>query len=150
MNINAQVITKYYDSNNVEKQRLDVDLFKEKLIYLKDNFAYKNDERWIYFKRNHNGTDYNGQVNITDDLIYEVHYSEKNAERNLAISGNEFNGFLTRETKQGLTIEKKAQFYSDGSLQLVGSVEKNDNLPQREPAARTGKIISEKIMTFYK
>jgi len=136
-NINAQIITKYYDSDNVEKQRLDVDLFKEKLIYLKDDFGYRNDNNRVYFKRNHNGKEYNGWVYIRDNVIHEANYSEKNTELTLSISGNEFGGFLTSEAKEGSTITERVQFYSDGSLQLVGSVERDENLPQREPAIGT-------------
>lgn len=136
-NINAQIITKYYDSVNVERQQFDVSLFKEKLIYLKDNFGYKNDNSRVYFKRNHNETDYNGWVYIRDNVIYEASYSEKNTERTLSISGNEFGGFLTSETKEGSTITERVQFYSDGSLQLVGSVKRDENLPQREPPSGT-------------
>lgn len=46
--INDQIITKYYNSINVEKQRLNVELFKEKFIYLKENFAYKNEDNRVY------------------------------------------------------------------------------------------------------
>jgi len=136
-NINAQIITKYYDSVNVERQQFDVDLFKEKLIFLKDNFGYKNDNSRVYFKRNNNETEYNGWVYIRDNVINEVSYSEKNSERNFSISGNEFNGFLTSETKEGSAIKERVQFYSDGSLQLVGSVKRDENLPQREPVIGT-------------
>lgn len=117
----GQVLTTYNNKNNIEMKHLNIEKIKEMIKLLNEDNSQQYLTKMFASDPNVEVTAY------IDNSSKFLHYSEKDENKIVSVTGNEIQGFLTTEKEYSSLIEENSEFYGDGSLKRLTYFEYDKN-----------------------